>query len=85
MAWPIRGRTQGLASILITEYHFNMTTKRNMHGGARIGAGRPPLQEGEATVVVTTKMTAMQRDKLQRLGGSAWIRERIDKARDPKG
>lgn len=53
------------------------------HGGAREGAGRPRLQQGADTVVVSTKMTEAQRDKLQRLGGAPWIRERIDRAREP--
>ncbi len=61
-----------------------MKAKRKTHGGAREGAGRKALQEGEETVIVSTKMTASQRDKLQRLGGAWWIRERIDKAREPK-
>ena len=60
-----------------------MRAKKINHGGARPGAGRPALQEGERAVVVTTKMTAKQRDKLGRLGGAPWIRGRIDKARDP--
>lgn len=59
-------------------------SKPTGHGGAREGAGRPRLQEGADTVVVSTKMSTAQRDKLQRLGGAPWIRERIDKARDPK-
>jgi hypothetical protein len=61
-----------------------MRGKPNTHGGPRPGAGRPPLEEGEPTVVVSSKMTGAQRDKLGRLGGAPWIRERIDKARDPK-
>lgn len=35
-------------------------------------------------VPVTLRMLPAQREKLQRLGGSAWIREKIDKAREPK-
>jgi hypothetical protein len=35
-------------------------------------------------VPVSVRITPDQRDKLNRLGGSPWVRERIDKARDPK-
>jgi len=28
-------------------------------------------------------MSDVQRDKLQRLGGAAWLRSKIDKAREP--
>lgn len=45
--------------------------------------GRPALAEGEASVFVGIRMTADQRSKLQRLGGAAWIRKRIDKAGEP--
>ena len=33
---------------------------------------------------VTVKMTDRQREKLGRLGGALWVRERIDKAKEPK-
>lgn len=59
-------------------------SKPSGHGGAREGAGRPRLQEDADTVVVSTKMTMAQRDKLGRLGGAPWIREKIDKAPEPK-
>ncbi|MDP2005521.1 MAG: hypothetical protein Q8K45_07565 [Rubrivivax sp.] len=48
------------------------------------GRGRPQLEAGEVTVPVTVRMTARQKDKLARLGGGAWMRDRIDKARDPE-
>lgn len=46
--------------------------------------GRPAIQAGEATVPVTIRLTAPQRDKLQRLGGAQWVRSKIDKAREPE-
>ena len=49
------------------------------------GQGRKPLQEGEETVTVSLRMTPAQRDKLKALGGAVWVREKIDKARPPKG
>jgi hypothetical protein len=30
------------------------------------------------------KMTEPQREKFKRLGGAPWVRERIDKAKEPK-
>jgi len=46
--------------------------------------GRPTLPESErASVAYNVRLTAAQHAKVQRLGGAAWIRERIDKARDP--
>jgi len=46
--------------------------------------GRPAIQEGTDTVVVNVRMTNPQREKLMRLGGSQWVRTKIDKAADPK-
>lgn len=48
--------------------------------GAR-GQGRKALQEGAESIVVPIRMTATQKQKLQELGGAAWIRDRIEKAR----
>jgi hypothetical protein len=33
---------------------------------------------------VTIKRSAGQKEKLRRLGGASWVRERIDKAKEPK-
>lgn len=33
---------------------------------------------------VTIRMVGTQKDKLVRLGGAAWVRQRIDKAPEPK-
>jgi len=46
--------------------------------------GRPALKPGETTVPVVIRMTEPQRDKLGRLGGAAWVRERIDRAKEPQ-
>jgi hypothetical protein len=56
---------------------------KKQHGGAGRGQGRKPLHEGVPTVTVSMKMTEPQRDKLQRLGGAQWVRERIDRAAEP--
>ena len=45
------------------------------------GQGRKPIKEGEETVTVSLRMTEGQREKLKRLGGGPWVRDRIDKAR----
>lgn len=59
------------------------TPKPPQHGGARPGAGRKPLAEGQETQIVSVRLTSAQREKLDALGGAAWIRERIDRARLP--
>ena len=51
-------------------------------GGAGRGQGRKPIKQGEDTVTVSLRLTAAQRDKLARLGGAEWVRQRIDKARE---
>lgn len=40
--------------------------------------GKPPLVEGSLAVRVNVTLTAEHREKLRRLGGSAWIRRMID-------
>lgn len=54
-----------------------------MKGGPGRGQGRKPIKEGEATVTLSIRLTAGQRAKLDRLGGAQWLRDRIDKAREP--
>lgn len=52
-------------------------------GGPGRGQGRPPVKAGEETVTVSLRMTPAQREKLGRLGGAGWVRERIDRAKGP--
>lgn len=61
-----------------------MTKALTGRGGPGRGQGRKPLPEGEAMVTTTVKLKPAQREKLNRLGGSPWVRDRIDKAREPK-
>lgn len=61
-----------------------MQPKKNTHGGPGRGQGRKPLVEGQPTVPVSVSITPPQKEKLKRLGGSKWVRERIDKAKEPK-
>ncbi len=46
--------------------------------------GRPKLPDDQRqTERFEVRCTKSQRDKLGRLGGVQWLRERIDKAREP--
>ena len=55
---------------------------KNAHGGSGRGQGRKPLTPGQPMIPVAIKMTAPQKEKLGRLGGAPWVRERIDKAKE---
>lgn len=55
-------------------------TKR---GGAGRGQGRPPVKAGEETVTLSLRVTVAQREKLDRLGGAKWVRDRIGRAKEP--
>ena len=63
-----------------TERQDEMNAQR---GGPGRGQGRKPVAEGQPTVTVSLRMTEGQRDKLQRLGGAKWVRQRINKAKSP--
>jgi hypothetical protein len=43
---------------------------------------KPKVTGAPASCPVTIKLTQPQRDKLQRLGGAPWVREKIDKAKE---
>jgi hypothetical protein len=60
-----------------------MPTSKPTRGGSGRGQGRKPLQEGVRTLAVPIRMTPAQKDKLGRLGGPQWVRDRIDEAEDP--
>lgn len=46
--------------------------------------GRPPKPDGERlSLPVVVRLTLELRDKLTRLGGPAWLRERIKAAKEP--
>jgi hypothetical protein len=57
-----------------------MTTKKTIERKP----GRPRIEDGAETVPVSMRMTVQQREKLTKLGGPAWVREKIDKAKVPK-
>ena len=52
-------------------------------GGPGRGQGRPPVKAGEETVTVSLRVTPAQREKLERLGGAEWVRQKIDRAKEP--
>lgn len=50
------------------------------------GAGRKLMYEGESERMRThtVRLTRWHIDKLERLGGAVWLREKIEKAPEPK-
>jgi hypothetical protein len=44
--------------------------------------GRPPVKPGEPTVTMCLRLTQAQRDKVAKLGGAEWVRQRIEKAKE---
>ncbi len=46
-------------------------------------AGRKPLQHGVETVTLSVRLTPAQRMKVAALGGAAWLRRQIDRAKPP--
>jgi len=58
---------------------YNMSKKDTQE---RRPPGRPRAMQGEV-VSVNIRMTVDQREKLDQLGGAAWVREQIDRADVP--
>ena len=54
------------------------------HGGARAGAGLKAKDGATDLKRVNMMIRTTQREKLDRLGGSVWLRAMIDGAKDPK-
>lgn len=46
--------------------------------------GRPEVQPEDRLQVVSIRLTGAQKAKLERLGGSAWVREKINRAKEKK-
>ena len=55
-----------------------------MSGGRREGAGRKPLPQEEKSVTGAMRLTAAQWEKFKSLGGVAWLRGVLQKAKLPK-
>ena len=51
-------------------------------GGPGRGQGRKPVKQGEETVTISMRVTTAQREKLARLGGAEWVRQKIDRAKE---
>jgi len=51
------------------------------HPPAKKRRGRPPVDPANETQSVSIRLTKQQREKLDQLGGSPWVREKIDKAK----
>ncbi len=51
-------------------------------GGPREGAGRKAVDGATGLVQSAIRVTAEQHEKLKRLGGSAWVRKKIEQARE---
>jgi len=45
--------------------------------------GRPPIDPEVKKYMISISLTIKQREKMRILGGSAWIQEQIDKAKQP--
>jgi len=56
---------------------------KDNRGGPGRGQGRKPIKEDQDTVTVSLRLTVGQRDKLARLGGAEWVRQKIDSAKEP--
>lgn len=51
-------------------------------GGPGRGQGRKPVKQGEETVTLSLRVTVAQREKLARIGGAEWVRQKIDRAKE---
>lgn len=60
-----------------------MSKAPNQDGASNKRRGRPSISEGQDTVPVTIRLTEPQREKLGKLGGAQWVRDRIDRAKVP--
>ena len=54
--------------------------KPKAKGGKREGAGRKSMDGATGLVQVGVRVRAYQKQKLLRLGGSVWVRRKIDEA-----
>lgn len=88
------GRMQSRHRVTFLEKVFLIVMKRctisrmqdtnKSWGGARPGSGKKPKVAGApATSPITIKLTEAQKEKYQRLGGAPWVRDKIDKAKEP--
>ena len=55
-----------------------LPNKRGGHGRAKVATSK----SGRGTVTVSLRMTQAQREKLERLGGAKWVRDRMTAPRN---
>ncbi|WP_394791513.1 hypothetical protein [Rhodoferax sp.] len=75
-----------IKSLLNIDNVFNIKSMENKlsgRGGAGRGQGRKPKEVKVDNAPVAIRMSTEQRQKLARLGGASWVREKIDKAKLP--
>jgi hypothetical protein len=58
--------------------------QKKTHGGPRPGSGRKPIGPTPLDVKFLVPMAAAMREKVKALGGAAWVRNKIDKAKTPE-
>lgn len=54
-----------------------MKTIKNNHGGARPGAGRPPIGKESAKEKIEVRVASSQKERFRELGGADWLRETL--------
>lgn len=52
--------------------------RKNNHGGARVGAGRPPIGKASAKEKIEVRVNSFQKEKFRALGGADWLRETLE-------
>lgn len=58
-------------------------TEKKTHGGPGRGQGRKPLGDVPLDTKFLVPMSTAQREKVKRLGGSVWVRRKINEAKEP--
>jgi hypothetical protein len=56
---------------------------KSKRGGAGRGQGRKPIAQGVESVIIPIRATPEQREKFHALGGAAWFRKVLDRAKVP--
>jgi hypothetical protein len=81
---PLKSGRKGLHLIDLRFTLIQMENKLTGRGGPGRGQGRKPKDHSDAMKMVGVRMTDAQKEKLGKLGGAPWVRDKIDKAKLPK-
>jgi hypothetical protein len=54
-----------------------------MNEKKRRGPGKPPLLEGTESERISARVTPEEKEKFKELGGAAWLRQQIRRAKIP--